>query len=111
MTTTAIEQNRKIIALSDHFNEYEMKEVNNLKFDVFVYDYRDGGYDGSGFAVWKNGEDYYYHEISHCSCYGATDGLASSANAKFTLQQIKEIAEKNYRKYAKDVIAELEKNI
>jgi len=59
----------------DELNEYAME---NIPDDLIylVYWYENGGYDGSGVAVWKapNGK-FGWENLSHCSCYGPCDGI------------------------------------
>lgn len=54
-----------------HFDE-EVSAPDN--YEVFVSDYHMDYYEGGGEAVGiKNGYAYIYN-LSHCSCYGPTDG-------------------------------------
>lgn len=43
------------------------------KFDFVIYFYESGYYSGDGIAFLKQGKNWYYHDMSHCSCYGAFD--------------------------------------
>jgi hypothetical protein len=100
----------KIVSLRDEFDESELEDVKKLDADIFVYAYETGSYEGSGFAIWKKDDKYYYHELGHCSCYGPTENLGSSKNMPLTFEQVKEVAEKSYDKYGKDVIKYYETN-
>ena len=44
-----------------------------LMFNVgfVIYAYHDDGYSGYGFAFMKIGNKFYFHDMGHCSCYGA----------------------------------------
>lgn len=101
---------KQIIKLRDDIGEYAIKDVMALDFDLFVYDYSEGGYDGSGFAAWRKGKKYFYHELGHCSCDGPTDQIEQSAKVGISLTGLREIAKKSYGEYAKAVLAEIEKN-
>lgn len=61
--------------------------------DVFVYNYKDQGYEGSGFALWREGKKFGYMNLSHCSCNGPLDDLNSIL---YTFPQIKKIAIKDH---------------
>lgn len=96
------EDNRNIIALD------QIEPVpDGIDFDLMVYNYHTESYEGSGFAAWKKGDEYFYHEMGHCSCNGPWDRFESSAKVAVTLDQLKLLI-KNYDTYAKDVIAKLE---
>lgn len=36
-----------------------------------IYAYHDDGYSGYGFAFIKINKKFYFHDMGHCSCYGA----------------------------------------
>ena len=75
--------------------EYDLDKI-KFSADVFIYNYEDGGYDGSGFAVWRDEEKWMYHSFSHCSCYGPLDSISDSDNAPFSLEDLKKIINANY---------------
>jgi hypothetical protein len=52
----------------DVCNDFDMKEP--LPDEVLAADYDGGGYDGSAYVVYRNGDKYYTVSGSHCSCYG-----------------------------------------
>lgn len=62
---------------SDELGNWDLKDVEAQEdqFEWFVYDYQNGGYDGSGEAV-ALGKDGKLHckNLGHCSCYGPMDG-------------------------------------
>ena len=62
---------------SEKLEDYELKKVKELKADWFVYYYKTGDYDGSGFCVWRKDTKFFYTDMGHCSCYGPTDDLIS----------------------------------
>jgi hypothetical protein len=104
---------RKIVSIGkDEFSEYEMKDLASLVFNLFVYSYEIGSYEGSGFAAWTADEkDWYYHERGHCSCNGPTENINQSAKVPVTLEQLEEIANKGYGDYGKEVVAYIKKNV
>lgn len=79
---------------SEELSEYELKDVSALQADWFVYYYEHGSYEGTGFAVWKKDNKYYYDDLGHCSCYGPTDGLKNTGGYD-SLEDIDKI-DKNY---------------
>lgn len=101
----------KIKALKEVLDsEWELKDINGLGADLFVYSYEYGSYDGSGFAVWKKGKDWFYSGLGHCSCDGPLQDIATANNAKFTWKQIEEIGTaNNYDQHAVDVVAYIKK--
>lgn len=111
MKENILEIKTKIIALDEVFSEYELRPVLNLSADLFVYSYATGSYDGSGFAVWRKGNDWFYSDLGHCSCNGPTEDISTSNNAAFKYEQVKEIAtKKNYHNHAENVIKYIEEH-
>lgn len=108
---------KKLIALKEELSNYDFtgsssKDKNSkVLADVFIYSYENGGYDGSGFAVWRYKRKWRYHYLGHCSCYGPMEGIQYSDNATFTLEQIKEIlgSNKSWCAHAKNVLDYLKK--
>lgn len=89
---------KKIISLgqdelseSDISFSYNEPFVGKIEADIFIYSYENGGYDGLGVAVWRNKGKWAYQYLGHCSCNGPCEDIRTSDNAKFTLEQIKEI--------------------
>lgn len=101
---------KKIVALDEIFGEYDIRDIMPIPFDIFIYSYATGSYEGHGFGAWKNGKDWFYHEMGHCSCNGPTDGINTSKQAAVTYEQLKAIAEKNYDDHGKLVIKYIEEN-
>lgn len=59
----------------DELREWDFREVKAEAYKWIVYDYQDGGYDGSGVAVAYKEENglLYIKNLGHCSCYGPMD--------------------------------------
>jgi len=101
---------KKIVNIGgEEFSEYEIKEVERLEADFFVYRYESGCYDGSGFAIWKKGKKWFYDYLGHCSCNRPTDGLSTANNAEHTFTQIKEIVKTSNKEY-QDLVDYIIKN-
>jgi hypothetical protein len=66
--------------------------------DWVVYWYQDGGYDGRGTLVWKQGDKYETTNLGHCSCYGPLDSLDACACCTLTqvLEEIRPISKTDY---------------
>lgn len=62
---------------SEELADYELKDVNKLEADWFIYCYKYGDYSGSGMAVWKKDSKFFYCSLGHCSCNGPTEDLGS----------------------------------
>jgi hypothetical protein len=56
---------------ADVCNDFRMNEPEPE--EVLVADYDGGGYDGSAYVAYRNGDKYYTVHGSHCSCYGLED--------------------------------------
>lgn len=101
---------KKIINLGkDELSPYEFsgnfKEpyIALIEADIFIYSYENGGYDGSGMAVWRNNKgEWAYQYLGHCSCYGPLENIRTSDKAKFTLDQIKSILNSPDNSYSND---------
>ncbi len=103
---------RIIVALADEISEHDIERLDDISFDLFIYKYKDGGYDGSGFAIWRNGDKFGYQEMGHCSCNGPLEDIKTSSNALFTLEEIEALAEKNfYKEEGAEVVSEMRKRI
>jgi len=63
----------------EELDKYDIKDVEKLGAEWFVYFYLSGFYDGNGFVIWKEEDRYGYHDLSHCSCYGPTQGIGREA--------------------------------
>lgn len=100
---------KKIVSLGpDELSEYDLSTncyskaededyVGKVKADVFIYWYENGGYDGSGIAVWRHRGKWAYQWLGHCSCYGPLEDVKTSDKAKFTVKQILKIIEGDYQ--------------
>lgn len=94
----------KIISVGrDELSEYDFERLEKLGFDLMVYGYEDGGYDGSGFAAFKKGDQWFYQELGHCSCYGPLENVETSANMLVSLDQVIALAENSYSDVSKEV--------
>jgi hypothetical protein len=82
---------------SEDLSDYELKEFRNKNVEWLVYHYEDGCYSGTGMAIWKMGGKYYFQSLSHCSCYGPTEGWQN--NIPYSLDKIKVLLNKNYSYY------------
>lgn len=78
----------KIVKLHEEISEEDLRVV---PFDLFIYYYEYGCYDGSGIAVWRKGKKWSYSGLGHCSCYGPTENLCQDSKAQFSLEEIKTI--------------------
>lgn len=88
---------KKIISIGSHtLGYYGLRDLEEVGFDFLVYDYENGGYEGNGFAAWKKGDDWFYHELGHCSCNGPMDNVQSSAKIPVTVEQVIALAENAY---------------
>ncbi len=78
---------------SDELWDFSLDRVKDkLPFaDIFVYNYKNNGYDGSGFAVWEQDGKFGYTYLGHCSCNGPLDDLNSIL---YSFDEIRQIANK-----------------
>ena len=96
----------------DSLGDYDIERVKKQlpEIEWFVYNYRDFGYDGSGMALWKKGEQYGYTYMGHCSCNGPLEDLDS---IYYSWEEISRLAnnDKNWdwTEYGKDVFKKAEK--
>lgn len=89
---------RKIISIGrDELSEHDLSTtysapfIGKIEADVFIYSYDDGGYGGSGVAVWRKGRKWSYQYLGHCSCNGPTEDIRTSDAAKFSLDDLRSI--------------------
>lgn len=68
--------------------------------DVLVYNYTDGGYDGSGFALWRDGDKFGYAYLGHCSCNGPLEDCRSIL---YTFDKIELLQQKHEKDYDWDM--------
>ena len=97
----------KIIKIekSESLDDYEIKNIEKLEADWCVYYYKSGSYEGSGFAVWKKYNKFYYHDMGHCSCYGPTDEMKRVGGGLEKLEDIEKFASKY--NYGLDIIQKI----
>lgn len=84
--------------------DYERIRKGLPNADMFIYNYENYGYEGSGFALWRVGKKFGYAYLGHCSCNGPVEDLNS---ALFNMSDIKKLASgNNYEwKHAGPVLA------
>lgn len=87
---------KKIEQLQDDLGEYSLEDINKLDFDLFIYQYQESAYEGSGMAIWKKDDKWSYSELSHCSCNGPTDNIEKDDKAKFSLEDVIKVLENGY---------------
>ena len=88
-------------------SEWDIERVKDKLADAdwFIYNYEHGGYEGSGFAVWKKDGKYGYANLGHCSCNGPLEDLNT---IYYTLPQLKKLVEMEYyTDYAPKVYAKV----
>ena len=79
----------KIISAGrDELGEWNLKEIEGCGVSLFVYNYWDEGYDGSGLAVFKIGRKWGYVRLGHCSCYGPLEDFRTGVNMLFTKKEL-----------------------
>ncbi len=91
-------------------DSYIENDFKKIEPDLVVYSYETGSYEGSGFAIWKKGENWFYDDLGHCSCYGPTENIDKANGMPFKFEQVKEVVEKSYSSYGKDIIKYIEDN-
>ena len=96
---------KKIYAVGVPVGEYDLEKIARINFDLFVYSYERGSYDGSGFAIWRVGGKWFYHELGHCSCYGPFERIDLSKNVGMKFKDIARIANTHYTEHGKKVLA------
>lgn len=52
---------------------YGIERLVNLGIEFVIYAYHNDGYSGYGTAFAKKKNNWFYHDMGHCSCYGAWD--------------------------------------
>ena len=92
----------------DRFDEYDVERIREMQgVDLFVYGYKDFGYDGSGMAIWRQGRKYGYSYLGHCSCNGPLDEIKYGQNTLVTLTQLRKLAKKgdyDWSEYGRKVL-------
>lgn len=89
----------KIVSVGkDELSEWSLNALNtnrplDIAIDLLVYAYENGGYDGSGVAVYSDNKgNWHLDEFSHCSCNGPLDGGFNAIT--YTKEQIFELLKK-----------------
>jgi hypothetical protein len=93
----------------DPLSTWDLKSLKRRpEVEIFVYNYQHGGYDGSGFALWKEGKKFGYTYLGHCSCYGPLEEN-DLTSILYTWTEIKRIVKANDwdREYAEPVLARM----
>lgn len=79
----AVEKEPKSYSWCDDFveldEEYDLKYVYALNLDRAWYWYAQGSYEGDGAMLMLKGGKWATENLSHCSCYGPTEGISFSA--------------------------------
>lgn len=94
--------------LKEEFADYDIEIVEGLNPDIFIYSYEYEVFEGSGYAIWRKGKDWFYDYLGHCSYNGPTENLTTANNAVFTYEQVKDIAKKD--NHGLEVINYIEEN-
>ena len=75
----------------DKLNDWDLEKVRKIlaPADFFIYNYNNGGYDGTGIAIWRENKKYGYAYLGHCSCNGPVEDLNS---IMYTLTQLRKLS-------------------
>jgi hypothetical protein len=76
---------------SDLSLSYSSPFVGKVEADLLIYSYENGGYEGSGVAVWRHKGKWAYDYLGHCSCNGPTENMRQADNMKLTLAELRTI--------------------
>ena len=95
---------------SDELTQHELEKAQNHRGEYFVYNYKNMGYEGSGFALWSDDGKFGYTYLGHCSCNGPLEDMNSIL---YTMEDIEKLANaKNYQwDYAEPVIEKMKELI
>lgn len=63
---------------ASELSEYDFKTLEDMGVDTVAYWYSCGSYEGSGELIGRIGDEWFYMNLSHCSCYGPVDSKPSS---------------------------------
>lgn len=90
------------------FSEYDVKDL-SPEIDEIYYWYGEGNYCGSGNAIYKTKHDMWDSaSLSHCSCYGPTDGLRTIVGAGYkTWEELVATFSSELKKECSTIIAAL----
>lgn len=70
---------------TDTLDTYEIETLKSFDFDEVWYSYSYGSYEGSGKLIARKEDLYDFHDMGHCSCYGAVDHLEFHGKPLFEL--------------------------
>lgn len=91
---------------SDELTGYDIERIERIDAEYFVYNYKVGDWEGTGWAVWKMPDGKFgYTSLSHCSCNGPVEDINS---IPYTLDEVKKISDEHYSEYSEDVIKMVE---
>lgn len=84
--------------------------TDNDKTDIewIVYHYTSDWYEGSGEAIVKKDNKYYYYDLGHCSCYGPLEGSPTEHSLQEILSDKDNVHDFDVCQEIKDKIRELE---
>lgn len=89
-------------------NNCTNSDIDSLHCEWFIYSYECESYEGSGFAVWRKGNEFFYDTLSHCSCYGPLEHLHSIG---YTFTELEKIASNSdYISHSMNVIRYIKQN-
>jgi len=109
MSKTINKKGCKIVALKEELADYEIEDVLKTDSTLVVYFYEIGSYGGSGFLVGKKKDGgWWYSELGHCSCYGATETLISDSKVVHEYEKVKEVVFAHYSDDSRKVLAYIE---
>ena len=92
----------------DKLDEWDLRRVKeNREADIFIYNYENHGYEGSGFAIYGDGKKFNYTGLSHCSCNGPVEFLAPITYTLSELEKIIEAHSQYDSKYSKPTLKRL----
>lgn len=80
---------------SDSLSDSDLDAFKSLGAEILVYWYVNGGYDGSGSALFCVNGLWHIHNMGHCSCYGPTENLALSGPGE-TLEELRKRCSQGY---------------
>ena len=73
----------------DELDGWDIRSItDDPGISIFVYAYTNEGYEGSGFAIYKQGTKYGYSYLGHCSCNGPLDDLGKAVHTKTEIKRI-----------------------
>ncbi len=94
----------KLDTSADTLSEYDLKDVEKLDADYFIYTYESSDYEGCGLAVWRKDDLYYYASLGHCSCYGPVESLKS---IPYSLEELTKILGLSFKEYSTEFLEKI----